>query len=32
MHDMETKQTTVDALPEIIEFLQEQGYEFSVLK
>lgn len=32
MHDIETKQTTVYALPEIIEFLQEEDYEFSVLK
>lgn len=32
MHDMGAKQTTVDALPEIIEYLQENGYEFEVLK
>ncbi len=32
MHDMGGKQTTADALPEIIEYLQENGYEFEVLK
>lgn len=32
MHDIETKQTTVAALPDIIEFLQERGYKFDVLK
>ena len=32
MHDMGGKQTTADALPEIIEYLQESGYEFEVLK
>lgn len=32
MHDMGGKQTTVDALPEIIEYLQQSGYEFEVLK
>lgn len=28
MHDSETKQATVDALPQIINYLREQGYEF----
>lgn len=32
MHDMGGKQTTADALPEIIEYLQQNGYEFEVLK
>lgn len=31
MHDLGTKQTTVDALPEIIEYLQSEGYEFRKL-
>jgi peptidoglycan/xylan/chitin deacetylase (PgdA/CDA1 family) len=31
MHDSSGKQTTVDALPGIIEFLKSQGYEFAVL-
>ena len=31
-HDSETKQTTVDALPGIIEYYQSQGYEFRPLK
>lgn len=32
MHDTDTKQTTVDALPEIIEYLMEQGYVFDIIK
>lgn len=28
MHDSQTKQATVDALPQIIAYLKEQGYEF----
>ena len=32
MHDMGGKQTTADALPEIIEYLQQNGYEFDILK
>lgn len=28
MHDAATKQTTVDALPKVIEYLMSQGYEF----
>lgn len=32
MHDMGAKKTTVAALPEIIEYLQQSGYEFDVLK
>ncbi len=32
MHDMGGKQTTVDALPEIIEYLQQNGYEFGIIK
>lgn len=28
MHDSETKQATVEALPQIISYLKEQGYEF----
>lgn len=32
MHDAATKQTTVDALPQIIDYLKEQGYTFKTLK
>ena len=32
MHDTNTKISTVDSLPEIIEYLKKQGYEFGVLK
>ena len=32
MHDTEEKNTTVEALPRIIEWFQSQGYEFDVLK
>ena len=32
MHDSATKQTTVDALPFIIELLQAKGYEFGTIK
>lgn len=32
MHDMGGKQTTADALPEIIEYLKAEGYRFDVLK
>ncbi len=32
MHDMGGKQTTADALPEIIEFLKSEGYEFDILR
>ena len=28
MHDAQAKKTTVDALPQIIQYLREQGYEF----
>ena len=31
MHDTAVKTTTVEALPEIIEYLQAQGYEFRAL-
>lgn len=31
MHDMETKKTTYEALPEIIDYLTNQGYEFATL-
>lgn len=31
-HDSETKQTTVDALPAIIEYYKSQGYEFRPIK
>lgn len=31
MHDAPGKTTTVDALPRIIKFLKQQGYEFGVL-
>lgn len=31
MHDLETKQTTASALPKIIEYLRNEGYEFHVL-
>lgn len=32
MHDTDAKYTTPEALPYIIEYLQEQGYEFHTLK
>jgi peptidoglycan/xylan/chitin deacetylase (PgdA/CDA1 family) len=32
MHDINTKKTTVEALPEIIEYLQQNDYEFDILK
>lgn len=32
MHDLETKETTVEVLPQIIDFLKQQGYEFDTLK
>lgn len=32
MHDAATKQTTVDALPYIIDYLKEQGFTFKTLK
>ena len=32
MHDSATKQTTVDALPEIIRYISEQGYEFMTME
>ena len=32
MHDSSTKQSTVEALPQIIEYLKAQGYEFATLK
>ena len=32
MHDMGAKKTTVEALPEIIEYLQQNDYEFDILK
>ena len=32
MHDAATKQTTVQALPSIIEYLKSLGYEFKILK
>ncbi len=31
MHDLGTKETTVSALPEVIEYLKSEGYEFRVL-
>lgn len=31
MHDLETKETTVEALPQIIDFLKQQGYQFDTL-
>ncbi|WP_079913618.1 polysaccharide deacetylase family protein [Paenibacillus sp. 32352] len=31
MHDMDVKTTTVEALPEIILYLKQQGYQFDVL-
>lgn len=31
MHDLGTKQTTAAALPEVIEYLRNEGYEFRVL-
>lgn len=32
MHDMDSKYTTPESLPYIIEYLQQNGYEFHVLK
>ncbi|WP_284643695.1 polysaccharide deacetylase family protein [Paenibacillus silviterrae] len=32
MHDMDAKRTTVEALPSVIRYLKEQGYEFRTLK
>lgn len=32
MHDMGAKQTTADALPEIIEHLIQNGYEFDIIR
>jgi len=32
MHDSSTKQSTVEALPHIIEYLKAQGYEFATLR
>lgn len=31
MHDFRFRQTTVQALPEIIQFLKEKGYQFDIL-
>lgn len=31
MHDTGTKKTTVEALPQIIDYLRDQGYRFAVL-
>lgn len=31
MHDSPGKRTTVEALPQIIQFLKQQGYEFGIL-
>ncbi len=31
MHDSQTKQTTVDSLPDIIDYLIEEGYSFETL-
>ncbi|WP_163192592.1 polysaccharide deacetylase family protein [Clostridium thermarum] len=32
MHDSSTKQSTVDALPAIIELIKSKGYEFAIIK
>ena len=32
MHDSADKETTVQALPEVIEYLKSQGYSFKILK
>lgn len=32
MHDSETKQVTAEVLPDVIEYLQSEGYEFAILK
>ena len=32
MHDASTKETTVQALPKVIEYLKSQGYSFDTLK
>ena len=31
MHDTYGKESTVEALPEIIDFLRSEGYEFGIL-
>ena len=31
MHDLESKSTTVEALPQIIQYFIDQGYTFDVL-
>lgn len=31
MHDINAKQTTADALPEMIEYIRDAGYEFCIL-
>jgi len=31
MHDSATKETTVEALPDIIEYLKSQGFEFGIV-
>ncbi len=31
MHDTDAKKTTVEALPEIIDYLIKEGYEFRAL-
>lgn len=32
MHDSETKHVTVEVLPDVIEYLKSEGYEFAILK
>ena len=31
MHDTNAKDTTVEALPQIIEYIRDKGYEFCIL-
>ncbi|MBV1822292.1 hypothetical protein KUA25_30245, partial [Bacteroidales bacterium MSK.15.36] len=31
MHDSATKKTTVESLPELIEYLKGQGFEFGII-
>lgn len=32
MHDIDSKQVTADILPDVIEYLKSEGYEFAVIK
>lgn len=32
MHDLDSKQSTADVLPDVIEYLKSEGFEFAVIK